>query len=55
VKYRAIQEYAGTFRDNQGNVWLCREYRGIQKNTGEYRGIQENNREYSEMRGEMCI
>jgi hypothetical protein len=41
-----MQEYAGTFRETQRNVWSCGEYRGIQENTGEYRGIQGNTGEY---------
>ena len=63
MEYRAIQEYAGIFRDNQGNVWPCREYWEIQENTGEYRGIKENTGEYSRIKGnihskimwKMCI
>ena len=34
-EYRAKQEHINTFRETQGNVWSCREYRGKQGETGE--------------------
>ena len=42
VEYRVIQEYAGTFRDPQGQSGECLVMQGIQGNKGEYRGIQGN-------------
>ena len=37
-----MQEYAGTFRDSQGQLGECLFMQGIQGNTEEYRGIQGN-------------
>jgi hypothetical protein len=46
VEYSAIQEYAGTFGDTQGQSGECLVMQGIQGNTGEYKGIQEITGEY---------
>jgi hypothetical protein len=47
VEFRAIQEYAGTFRDTQGQSRKYLVMLGIQgitgqENSGEYSGIQWN-------------
>ena len=65
MEYSAIQEYAGTFGDTQGQSGECvvmqgiqgntGEYRRIQGNTGENRGIQENRSDYSKMKWKICI
>jgi hypothetical protein len=41
VEYKAMQEYAGTFK-TQGQSGECLFMQGIQGNTGEYREIHEN-------------
>ena len=42
IVFGCIVFYAGTYMDIEGNVLACREYRGIQGNTGKYIGIHWN-------------
>ena len=51
VEYRAMQEFAGIFRDTQGQSVECLVMQGIHWNTGEYRRIQENTGEYRGIKG----
>ena len=48
-----MQEYAGTFRDSQGQLGACLFMQGIQGNTEEYRVKQSKTGEYRRIKGNL--